>query len=398
MTDRATADSSLADLGAAIGPLDGGAMADAARRLDRLTKPPGSLGRLETLAIELAGIRGSLVTALERPAIAVFAADHGVTRQGVSPYPAEVTGQMVATFAAGGAAINVLARAAGLDLVVVDVGVAGPIPSRASPSGAGAGAGDRAIRVVRDRIGPGTRDLSVEPAMTRAEALASIAAGRRVADALIDGGCDLLGVGEMGIGNTTASSAIVAVLAARPPADVTGRGTGLDEPGVARKIAVIEAALARHRPDPAAPLGLLAAVGGFEIGALAGAMLAAAARRVPVVLDGFITAAAALVATGLAPDLRARLIASHRSSEPGHRIALERLGLDPIVDLGLRLGEGSGAALAIPIVRAAARIVGEMATFADAGVADRDHAAVGADDAEPAPPRAPGTRGTRLTA
>jgi nicotinate-nucleotide--dimethylbenzimidazole phosphoribosyltransferase len=224
------------------------------------------------------------------------------------------------------------------------------------------------VTLVVDRVAAGTRDFSVEPAMTRAEAVASIAAGIRVADGLIAGGCDLLGVGEMGIGNTTASSALVAALTGRAPADVTGRGTGLDDPGVARKIAVIEGALTRHRPDPADSMGVLAAVGGFEIGALAGAMLAAAARRVPVVLDGFITAAAALVATGLAADLPARLIASHRSSEPGHRIALERLGLDPILDLGLRLGEGSGAALAIPIVRAAARITGEMATFDSAGV------------------------------
>jgi nicotinate-nucleotide--dimethylbenzimidazole phosphoribosyltransferase len=175
----------------------------------------------------------------------------------------------------------------------------------------------------------------------------------------------------MGIGNTTASSAIVAVLTSRPAAAVTGRGTGLDDPGVARKVAVIEAAIARHRPDPDDPIGVLAAIGGFEIGALVGAILAAAATHVPVVLDGFITAAAALVATRLAPDLPARLIASHRSSEPGHRIALEALGLEPILDLGLRLGEGSGAALAMPVVRAAARIVGEMATFEDAGVSDR---------------------------
>jgi len=354
---------SLDDLVTSIEPLDRDAMDRAGQRLDRLTKPPGSLGRLETLAIQLAGIRGELVTAIDRPAIAVFAGDHGITRQGVSPYPSEVTRQMVANFASGGAAINVLARAAGADLVVVDVGVAGdPL----APAVLAAG-----TRFVDARVAAGTRDCSQAPAMTEGEALAAIEAGRRIVGELDERGCDLLGVGEMGIGNTTASSAIVAALTGRPAIEVTGRGTGLDDEGVRHKAAVIDAALARHAPDPRRPLQVLTAVGGLEIAALVGAILAAASARIPVVLDGFITGAAALVASGLAPGFAPRLIASHRSSEPGHGIVLEALSLDPILDLGLRLGEGSGAALAIPVVAAAAAIVGGMATFEDAGVTDR---------------------------
>ena len=349
---------------AAIGPLDEAAIAETARRLDRLTKPPGSLGRLESIAMTLAGITGGPVTTIARPAIAVFAADHGVTARGISPYPAEVTRQMVANFVAGGGAVNVLSRAAGIELVVVDVGVTGPEPTVP-------GAPEAGVALIVDRVAAGTRDLSVEPAMTRADALAAIEVGRRVVDRIVAGGCDLLGVGEMGIGNTTASSAIVAALTGRPALAVTGRGTGLDAAGVARKAAVIEEALARHRPDPADPIAVLAAVGGLEIAALVGAILEAAARGVPVVLDGFITGAAALVATGLAPRLPSRLIAAHRSAEPGHRIVLDTLGLEPVLDLDLRLGEGSGAALAIPIVAAAARILGEMATFDGAGVSDR---------------------------
>jgi len=348
-----------------IGPLDRETMEAAARRLDRLTKPPGSLGRLETLAIELAGIRGELVTSIERPAIAVFAGDHGITAQGVSPYPSEVTRQMIANFASGGAAINVLSRAAGAELVVVDVGVAGePIETPAE--------GSDGPRLVAARVRGGTRDFSVEPALTDQETAAAVAVGARITGELVADGCDLVGVGEMGIGNTTAASAIVAALTGRPAIDVTGRGTGLDDAGVRRKAEVIDAALARHRPDPGRPLEVLATVGGLEIAALVGAIMAAAAVRIPVVLDGFITGAAALVAAGLAPELPSRLIASHRSAEPGHAVVLTELGLEPILDLGLRLGEGSGAALAIPVIRSAARILGEMATFESAGISDRD--------------------------
>jgi len=270
---------------------------------------------------------------------------------------------MVANSAGGGAAINVLSRAADADLLVVDVGVAGD----ARPPAAAGGP-----MLIESRIRAGTRDFSVERAMTPDETAAAMAVGVDVAARLRDDGCDLLGVGEMGIGNTTSASAIVAALTDRPAIEVTGRGTGLDDAGVRHKAAVIDAALALHAPDAARPLDVLASVGGLEIAALVGAILGAAANRIPVVLDGFITGAAALVAARLAPDLPARLIASHRSAEPGHRIVLESLGLEPILDLGLRLGEGSGAALAIPVIRSAARLLGEMATFEDAGVSNRD--------------------------
>ena len=360
-----TAASWLDEVAAEIQPVGAAASVAASAHLDRLTKPPGSLGGLEGIAIRLAGIRGRLVTDIERPVVIVFAADHGVAARGVSAYPPEVTAQMVANFAAGGAAINVLARAAGADLVVVDIGVAGPVAGRPPATGIDAG-----VRLVRARIANGTRDLSTGPAMTRAEAVAAIEVGQQVVTGLIRDGADLVALGEMGIGNTTAASAIVAALTGLPPGAVTGRGTGVDDPGLGRKIAVIEAALALHQLDPDDPIGILSAVGGLELAGLVGAMLAAAAARIPVVLDGFITGAAALVAAGLAPNLPDRLIAAHRSVEPGHAIVLDRLGATPILQLDLRLGEGSGAALAIPIIRAAARICGEMATFDEAGVSD----------------------------
>jgi nicotinate-nucleotide--dimethylbenzimidazole phosphoribosyltransferase len=356
---------SLEELSRQIPPLDRDAMEAAARRLDRLTKPPGSLGRLETLAIELAGIRGEIVSALSRPAIAVFAGDHGVTAQNVSPYPSAVTRQMVANFLGGGAAINVLSRAAEADLVVVDVGVGGDPIAVADQPGAG-------MTFLDARVRAGTRDFSREPALTPEEALAAMDVGRRVVRELASRGCDLLGLGEMGIGNTTASAAIVAALTGQPAIAVSGRGTGLDDEGVRHKASVVEAALQLHALDPERPLDVLATVGGLEIAALVGAVLAASAAHIPVVLDGFITGAAALIAARLSPNVAPRLIASHRSAEPGHRIVLEALGLDPILDLGLRLGEGSGAALAIPVVRAAAAIMGGMATFDEAGVSDRD--------------------------
>ena len=333
-----------------IAPLDAAAMAAVREHLDRLTKPPGSLGRLERVVEQLAGITGSVTPRLDHPAVVVFAGDHGVTAQGVSAYPSDVTAQMVANFVRGGAAINVLARAAGAELVVVDVGVGGPeLP-------------------VSRRIRPGTRDMTVEAAMTREEAVAAIDVGRDVTQDLIGKGCDVVALGEMGIGNSTAASALVAALTGRAPADVTGRGTGLDDDAVRHKVSVIEAALRRHQGRSDDPLGMLAAVGGLEIAALVGAMLAAAEARIPVVLDGFITGAAALVAASMAPNLPDRLIASHRSAEPGHRVVLESLGLEPLLDLELRLGEGSGAALALPMLRAATLLLREMATFDSAGI------------------------------
>jgi nicotinate-nucleotide--dimethylbenzimidazole phosphoribosyltransferase len=353
-------------LASAIEPLNGEAMDAAQHRLDSLTKPPGSLGRLESIAVQLAGIRGVVVTRIDHPAIVVFAADHGITRQGVAPYPSAVTRQMLTTFASGRAAINVLAAEAQAELLVVDVGVVG---AEVAAHGAGTAGG---ARVRTERVRAGTADFSAEPAMTTAEALAAVDIGARLAAELVRDGCDLLGLGEMGIGNTTASSAIVAALLSRPAIELAGAGTGLDPDGIRRKAAVVDAALARHRLAAADPLLVLATVGGLEIAALVGAMLGAASARVPVVLDGFITGAAALVASRLAPELPARLVASHRSAERGHAAVLASLGLEPILDLGLRLGEGSGAALAIPVVRAAAAILGGMATFEEAGVTDRD--------------------------
>jgi len=345
-----------------VAPLDHAAMAAAGTRLNRLTKPPGSLGRLEALATQLAGITGSELPRAERAAVVVFVADHGVTAQGVSAYPSDVTAQMVANFMRGGAAINVLGRLVGAVVTVVDVGVCGAIP-RVEPESA-----DRGARLVVARVAEGTRDMTVGPAMTRAEATRAIDVGRSVAADLIEAGVDVIAVGEMGIGNTTAASAIVAAMTGRAASEVTGRGTGLDDAAVGRKVAVIAAALARHRPDSGDPIGVLAAVGGLEIAALVGAILACAEARVPLVLDGFITGAAALVAAAIAPPAVPRMIASHCSAERGHRVVLEDLGLEPLLDLELRLGEGSGAALALPLVRAATAILAEMATFDQAGV------------------------------
>jgi nicotinate-nucleotide--dimethylbenzimidazole phosphoribosyltransferase len=348
----------------AILPLDDAAMSLARERLDHLTKPPGSLGRLEALAIQVAGIRGSVVTSIDQPTVVVFAGDHGITRQGVSPYPPEVTRQMVANFVGGGAAINVLADVARARLIVVDVGVAG-LPLEPAKGRSEALLLDR-------RVASGTRDFSVEAAMTVAEVGAAIDAGRQVIVQLATAGVDLVALGEMGIGNTTAASAVVAALTGRRATEVTGPGTGLDAAGIVRKAATIDRALDRHRPGSDRPLDVLRTVGGLEIAALVGAILEAAERRVVLVLDGFITGAAALVAVRLAPAVAQRLIASHRSAEPGHRVVLAELGLEPLLDLGLRLGEGTGAALAIPIIAASVRVLGEMATFDDAGVSGRD--------------------------
>ena len=353
------ADDALAAAVARIGPLDETAMGVAAAGLDRLTKPPGSLGRLEGIAIDLAGITGRPAPAVDRRAIVVAAADHGVARQGVSAYPSEVTTQMVANFVGGGAAIDVLAAGLGARLVVLDVGVAGPPPTAEPAPG---------VTYVGRRIRAGTDDLSAGPAMTRDEARQAIGLGLAVADALAVEGIELLGVGEMGIGNTTAASAIVAAMTGATAASVTGPGTGLDDAGRVHKIATIERALARHALRSDDPVGVLAAVGGLEIGALCGLLIGAAAAGIPVVLDGFITGAAALLASALAPELPPRLFAGHRSVEPGHAVVLARLWRDPLLDLDLRLGEGTGAALAMGIITAAVRLRDGMATFEDAAV------------------------------
>ena len=348
-----------------IGPLDTAAMAAAEGRLDRLTKPPGSLGRMEELVVTLAGITGRPDAPLARRQIVVAAGDHGVAQRGVSAYPSEVTRQMVANFVSGGAAINVLAASIGASLTVVDVGVGLPIPRIRRDARRGG-------RLVRARIGNGTQDMTQGPAMSRADTLRAIAIGGQVVGNLRRRrAVDVLGVGEMGIGNTTAASAIVAAMTGEAPGRVTGPGTGVGGPALARKVAAVEQALAVNQPDPADPLGVLAAVGGFEIAALVGLMLGAASARIPVVLDGFITGAAALVGAALRPALAPRLIASHRSPEPGHAIVLARLGLRPYLDLDMRLGEGSGAALLIGLLGMAVRIRDEMATFESAAISGR---------------------------
>jgi nicotinate-nucleotide--dimethylbenzimidazole phosphoribosyltransferase len=374
MTDRTAGDpdaareaGALHDALARIAPLDVAAMAAAAAHLDWLTKPPGSLGRLETLLIELAGITSRVDAPVGQRTVVVAAADHGVVRQGVSAYPSDVTAQMVANFLAGGAAINALAGATGADVVVVDAGVASQVPDVPDDL---AVAGDRhgARRLVRARIRDGTADMTEGPAMSRADALRAIGVGLDLVAELGQTGLDLVGVGEMGIGNTTAASALTAVLSGSPAGAVTGRGTGIDDATHRRKIVAIERAIYVNRPDPTDPLGVLAAVGGLEIAVLVGIMVGAAAARIPVVLDGFITGAAALVAAALDGNVAPRLIASHRSVEPGHAVILERLGRDPLLDLDLRLGEGTGAALAIGLIVAAVRVRDEMATFESAAI------------------------------
>jgi nicotinate-nucleotide--dimethylbenzimidazole phosphoribosyltransferase len=320
---------------------------EAKRAYDAKTKPRGSLGRLEELGCRLAAIRGFVPRSLEA-AIVVVAADHGVAREGVSAYPPEVTAQMVANFAAGGAAVNVLARQAGARLILVDAGVAVPFEHAA-------------VRSVR--LGAGTANLAEGPAMTAEQARRGLEAGRELADELRD--VDVVALGDMGIGNTTSASALTAALLGVDPALVCGRGTGLDDAGVARKVETVRRGLEANRgADP------LAALGGFELVFLAGLALGCAANRTAVLLDGFITSAAALAATRLDAAVLDVLIAAHRSPEPGHALVLEALGLEPLLDLELRLGEGSGAALALPLLRAAVAILEEMATFDDAGVTD----------------------------
>ena len=338
-------------------------MARARAHQAQLTKPPGSLGRLEELAIWYAGVRGQFPALVPgRGELFVFAADHGVTAEGVSAYPAEVTVAMVRNFRAGGAAVNVLARQCGLAVTVVDVGVDGP-----AAGGEPRGPGEPAF--VAARVRGGTGNFRREPAMTRAEAEAARAVGMRMAAEAAARGADVLVGGDMGIGNTTAAAALLCAFAGNSPQDVVGRGTGVDDAGLARKAEVIRDALALHRPDATDPLGVLAAVGGLEIAALSGLMHEGALRRIPVVVDGFIAGAAALVATQLDPGVRDFLLLSHLSAERGAgRLASVLGGPPPLVDLGLRLGEGTGATLAVPLLRAAVALQNEMATFAGAEV------------------------------
>jgi nicotinate-nucleotide--dimethylbenzimidazole phosphoribosyltransferase len=346
--------SMLAQAITGISPLDDDAMVAARAHQDDLTKPPGSLGRLEEVAVQLAGIRRRDALPLGPCAVLVCAADHGVAASGVSAYPAEVTPQMVLNFLAGGAAINVLARQVGARVVVLDAGVAADLPKHPS--------------LLARKVRPGTGNIVVEPAMSRAEAQAAVEAGISAAWALADEGVEALAVGDMGIANTTAASAVVAGITGAAAADVVGRGTGVDDAGLARKVAAVEAAVARAAVDPADGLGVVAELGGLEIAAIAGAVLGAASRRMCVVIDGHPATAGALVASLLAPGCTAYIVGGHRSVERGHRLALARLGVAPLLDLDLRLGEGTGACLALGLIQAAARLSAEMATFSSAGV------------------------------
>jgi len=337
-------------------PVDDAAAAEAAARHLQLTKPPGSLGRLEEAGVRLSAIARRCPPPVPRPAtVAVFAGDHGVLAEGVSPWPQEVTAQMVANFCAGGAAVNVLARQVGVDVVVVDVGVAAELAP--------------APGLRREKVRPGTANLVAGPAMTLDEARAALDVGAALAAELAAAGQRCLLTGDMGIANTTASAALVAALTGRPASEVTGRGTGIDDETLSTKVRVVERALERHGPVDD-PLATLASLGGLEIAGLAGYVVGAAAAGLPVVLDGLIADAAALAAVALAPLARDYLFAGHRSAEPGASAALTHLGLQPLVDLDLRLGEGTGACLALPLLEAAARVLGEMATFESAGVSE----------------------------
>ena len=338
-----------------IAPVDHTVGARTQALLDGKTKPRRSLGRLEELACRIASIRNEDAPPLLKKAVVVMAADHGV-EEGVSAYPQEVTAQMALNFQRGGAAINVLARLADARVVVVDMGVKAPVTDSS---------------VVRDcRIGPGTKNFTREPAMSRFEAMQAIDSGALIASELATDGIELIGIGEMGIGNTTSASALTCVLTGVPPEEATGRGTGIDDAGLARKLDVIRRALALHTPDAGDPLGVLAQLGGFEIAGLCGVVLGAAGARVPVIVDGFIAGVAALCAVRIEPRVADYLLPSHRSVEVGHRLVLKALALEPLFELELRLGEGTGAALAMGLCDSALAVLNEMATFAGAGVSD----------------------------
>jgi nicotinate-nucleotide--dimethylbenzimidazole phosphoribosyltransferase len=341
-----------------IQPTDSRLLAQAQARLDRLTKPIGSLGRIEELAARYVMITGEMKPKVPRGAIFTFAADHGVTVEGVSAYPSAVTPQMILNFMRGGAGVNVLARHVGVEVRVVDIGVAFDF--------------DAAPGLIHKKVMPGTKNLLVESAMSSIQAAQALQVGIELSIEAAQQGIGLIGTGEMGIGNTTASSAIAAVMTRRPVSEVTGRGTGIDDTSHAHKIDVIQRALDLHRLDSTNAMEVLTKVGGLEIGGLAGLMLGAAAVRIPVVLDGFIAGAAALIAVGLQPSCKDYFIASHRSVEQGHQAILDHLGLKPLFDLDLRLGEGTGACLGMSLVFAAIKILTEMATFDEAGVSERN--------------------------
>lgn len=333
------------------------ARVQAQQHLDSLTKPLGSLGRLEELAVSLAGMTGLVIPDFSRKAVVVMAADHGVACEGVSAYPPDVTYQMVLNFLSGGAAINVLARQAKADVKIVDMGVRDDFAPHP--------------KLINMKVGRGTANFLHGPAMTHEQALKAIEAGMRISGVLSCEGFQMVATGEMGIGNTTASSAIVSVLTGLPVASVTGHGTGIGDEGFKRKIALIEQAIKSNKPNPKDPLDVLAKVGGFEIAGLCGLAIGCAMQRIPVVVDGFISSAAALLASRLAPGSENFLIASHKSVECGHAAIFIELGLQPLLNLGMKLGEGTGAALAFNLVDASMAIMKEMATFESAGVSGK---------------------------
>lgn len=332
------------------------AAAEAARlRQDQLVKPQGSLGRVEELGIRLSAIAQLCPPPVpQRPAVLIAAGDHGVLANGVSPWPKEVTAAMIASFCAGTAAVNAIAEVVGATVTVLDVGVASELPNHP--------------RLRRARVRPGTDDLLYGPAMSRQDAARAVLAGAAAADELVFAGADLLVTGDMGIANTTPAACLIAAFTGADASAVTGRGTGIDDPTLELKTKVVHEALRRHEPDAADPIGVLASVGGLEHAALAGLILAGAAHRVPIVLDGVSAASGALAAAALAPASVGYLVAGHRSVEPGASVALAHLGLEPVIDLGLRLGEGTGALLAVPVVTSAAATLARMATFAEAGI------------------------------
>ena len=341
-----------------IKPLNKETMAAAQTRQNMLTKPAGSLGRLEELSIQIAGITGKAIPEINDKVIITMAGDHGVVAEGVSAFPQEVTPQMVLNFLHDGAAINVLAKHVGARITIVDMGVAADIEPHPL--------------LVNKKIAKGTANITKGPAMSRADAKKAILAGVDVVEEEIEKGLDIVGTGDMGIGNTTPSAAIAAALTGIEPAKLAGRGTGVDDEGLKRKIDAIERALAVNKPNPKDGLDILAKVGGFEIAGLVGVILGAAAKRKPVMVDGFISTAAAMLAVAIAPAVRPYLISAHRSQEYGHQQMVEWLGLKPLVDLDFRLGEGTGAALGISLAEAACKILANMATFADAGVTDKE--------------------------
>ncbi len=347
----------FADILTAIQPIKKSFLAQAQARLDNLTKPVGSLGQVEDLAKRYAAIVENLKPKLGGKNIYTFAADHGVVAEGVSAYPQEVTFQMVYNFLQQGAGINVLARHAGARIVVVDIGVDHDF----SP----------AAGLMIRKIGRGTRNMAQGPAMSGPEAMRALEVGLEMADHAREEGATLVGTGDMGIGNTTASSAILASLTGLPISQITHRGTGIDNSGLRRKIQVIERALKINAPDPKSPLDVLAKVGGFEIAGIAGLIIGCAFHRIPVVVDGFISTAGAMIAAAFNPSVKGYLFASHQSAEKGHRFMWEYLGQKPILNLSLRLGEGTGAALAMLIIEGAVKILTEMATFGEAGVSGK---------------------------